>query len=298
MRVFVTGATGLIGRALCRALSERGFGVTALTRQAAPRGLPAGVQVIQGNPAVAGAWQEALGACDACVNLAGEPVAAGRWNEGRKRAIRESRVQATRNVAAVVAAGGPRVLVNGSAVGYYGARGDEPLGESAPAGDDWLSRVCLEWERSAEPAAKRARLVLLRTGIVLSREGGALPRMALPFRLFLGGPIGDGSFWQPWIHLADEVGLLVWALGEERVRGALNASAPAPVRNRDLAKALGRALRRPSLLPAPAAAVRVLLGEMADVVVTGQRVLPEKALALGYRFGFPEVGAALRDLLS
>lgn len=298
MRVFVTGATGLIGRALCRALAERGQVVTALTRQAAPRGLPTGVQVIQGDPAVPGAWQEVLGRCDACVNLAGEPVAAGRWNDDRKRAIRESRILATRNVAAVVAERGPRVLVNGSAIGYYGPRGDEPLGESAPPGADWLARVCLEWERSAEPAARRARVALVRTGIVLSRQGGALPRMALPFRLFLGGPIGGGAFWQSWIHLADEVGLLLLALEDERVAGALNAAAPGPSRNRDLARALGRALRRPSLVPVPAAAVRALLGEMADVVVTGQRVLPEKALALGYRFRFPEVESALRDLLA
>ncbi len=296
MRVFVTGATGLIGRALCRTLLEQGHAVTALTRQAVPRGLPTGVRLVQGDPAVPGPWQEVLAGCDACVNLAGEPVAGGRWTEARKRAIRDSRVLSTRNVAAVAAERGPRVLLNGSAVGFYGARGDEPLHESAPPGSDFLARTCLEWEGAAAPAARRARVVLCRTGIVLAREGGALPRMVLPFKLFAGGPIGGGAFWQSWIHLADEVGLLAWALGEERLSGPLNATAPAPVRNRDLARALGKALRRPSLLPAPALAVRILLGEMADVVVTGQRVLPGKALELGYRFRFPEAEAALGDL--
>lgn len=295
MRVFVTGATGLVGRTLCRSLVEQGHAVTALTRQAAPRGLPIGVRLVQGDPAVPGPWQEVLAGCDACVNLAGEPVAGGRWTEARKRIIRDSRVLATRHVAAVVAERGPRVLLNGSAIGFYGPRGDEPLQESAPPGSDFLARTCLEWEGAAAPAARRARVVLCRTGIVLAREGGALSRMALPFKLFVGGPIGGGAFWQSWIHLADEVGLLAWALGEERLSGPLNATAPAPVRNRDLARALGKALRRPSVLPAPALAVRILLGEMADVVVAGQRVLPGKALELGYRFRFPELEVALRE---
>ncbi|HEU4382711.1 MAG TPA: TIGR01777 family oxidoreductase [Anaeromyxobacteraceae bacterium] len=296
MRVFVTGATGLIGRALCRSLLEGGHSVLALSRRAAPQGLPAGAEPVQGDPAAPGRWQEALAGCDACLNLAGEPVAAGRWTRARKQAIRDSRVLATRNVAAVVAERGPAVLVNASAIGYYGPRGDEALDESAPPGSDFLSRTCVEWEGAAAPAAKRARVVLARTGLVLAREGGALPRMALPFKLFAGGPIGDGSFWQSWVHLADEVGLLAWALREERLAGPLNATAPAPVRNRDLARALGRALHRPSFLPAPALAVRVLIGEMAEVAVTGQRVLPARALDLGYRFRYSEVEAALRDL--
>ncbi|HEY6105292.1 MAG TPA: TIGR01777 family oxidoreductase [Anaeromyxobacteraceae bacterium] len=296
MRVFVTGATGLIGRALCRSLLEDGHAVLALSRQEAPRGLPAGVQPVRGDPAVPGEWQETLAGCDACLNLAGEPVS-GRWTASRKRAIRDSRVLATRNVAAVVADRGPSVLVNGSAIGFYGPRGDEDLDESAPPGSDFLGRTCLEWEGAAAPAAKRARVVLARTGIVLAKEGGALSAMALPFKLFAGGPIGDGSFWQSWIHLADEVGLMAWALREGRVSGPLNATAPAPARNRDLARALGRALHRPSFLSAPALAVRAILGEMAEVVVSGQRVLPAKALALGYRFRFPGLEAALADLL-
>ena len=297
MRVFVTGATGLIGLALCRALVEKGHAVAALTRQAKPRGLAPGVEAVQGDPAAAGAWQEVLAGCDACVNLAGESVAGGRWTPARKRAIRDSRVHATRNVVAVVAERGPRVVVNGSAIGWYGPRGDEPLDESAPPGADFLAQACAEWEAEAAAASRRARVVLLRSGIVLSGKGGALEQMARPFKLFAGGPIGDGAFWQSWIHLADEVALAVWALEDQRVSGPLNATAPEPVRNRDFARALGQALRRPSFLPAPVLAVRALFGEMADVVVTGQRVLPKKALSAGFRFRFPEVGAALRDLL-
>lgn len=298
MRVFVTGATGLVGRALVPALAARGDEVLALSRRPAPEGLPPRVRAVQGDPARPGAWQEALATCDACVNLAGEPVAGGRWTEARKRAIRESRIEATRNVAAVVAARGPRVLVSGSAIGYYGSRGDEALDESSRPGDDFLGRTCVEWEAAADAASPRARVVKVRTGIVLAREGGALPKLVLPFRMLAGGPVGDGSFWQSWIHLADEVGLLLLALDDARAEGPLDATAPGPVRNRELARAIGRVLRRPSLLPTPALALRVALGEMADVVLASQRVLPAKALALGYRFRFPTIEPALRDLLA
>lgn len=297
MKVFVTGATGLVGRALCDALARRGDAVTALSRSGdAARRLPRGVEAVTGDPTAPGPWQERLAAADACVNLAGEPLDA-RWNEERKRRFRSSRVDATGNVAAVVRAGGPKVLVSASAVGFYGDRGDEVLDESSAPGGDFLARLCQEWEQAAVPAAARARVVLLRTGIVLAREGGALPRMARPFRLFAGGPLGDGRAYQPWIHLADEVGLALLALDHPEARGPLNAAAPEPVRNRDLARAIGRALSRPALLPAPAAALRLAVGEMAEVVLASQQVVPRKALALGYRFRFPEVGGAMKDLL-
>jgi uncharacterized protein (TIGR01777 family) len=297
MHVFLTGATGLIGRALVPALRAAGHEVIALSRRAAPGRSPGGAEMVQGDPTRPGPWQEALGRCDACVHLAGEPVAAGRWSEERKRTIRESRVASTRLVAEAIARGGPRVLVSGSAVGYYGSRGDEELDETSPPGDDFLARVCVAWEEAARPAAARARVVLLRTGIVLATEGGALPRMLTPFRFFAGGPLGDGAFWQPWIHLADEVGLIVWALGNGAVEGPLDATAPAPVRNRDLARSIGETLRRPSVLAAPRRLVELALGELASAVMGSQRALPRKALALGYRFRFPELGPALRDLL-
>jgi uncharacterized protein (TIGR01777 family) len=298
MKVFVTGATGLVGRALCTELVSTGHTVLGLSRRAGPAaGLPAGVQPVAGDPARPGPWQEALASADACVHLAGEPVAAGRWTPARKAAIEASRVDSTRLVAGVVAAGGPRLLICGSAVGFYGTRGDEVLDEASPAGEGFLAEVCQRWEAAAAPAAARARLVLLRTGIVLARDGGALPKLVLPFKLFAGGPMGDGAFWQPWIHLADEVGLIRFALEDGRVAGPLNASAPEPVTNRDFASTLGAVLHRPSFLPAPAAAIRLAVGEMAAVVLASQRMVPRKALALGYAFRFPELAPALHDLL-
>jgi len=297
MHVFVTGATGLIGRALCPALVARGHAVVALTRSAARARLPAAVELVEGDPTRAGRWQEALARADACVNLAGEPLDAGRWNPERKRAFRASRADATRNVAEAIGAGGPRVLVSASAVGFYGDRGDEPLDERAPPGRDFLAELCVAWEEAAAPAAARARVVFLRTGIALARQGGALPRMVRPFRLLAGGPLGHGRFWQPWIHLVDVVGLALLALEDARAEGPLNAVAPEPIRNRDLARAIGRALSRPSFLPAPALAIRLAIGEMAEVVLSSQRVVPAKALALGYPFRFPAIDGALQELL-
>jgi uncharacterized protein (TIGR01777 family) len=296
MRVFLTGATGLIGRALSASLCGDGHEVVALSRGASPAGLPAGSRAVLGDPAVPGAWQDELSRCDACVNLAGEPVAAGRWTEERRRRIRDSRVNATRNLAAAIAGGGPTVLVSGSAIGYYGPRGDEVLDEASPPGDDFLARVAVEWEEAASQAARRARVVLVRTGIVLAAEGGALPKLALPFRLLAGGPVGDGRFWQSWIHIADQVGILRLALEDPAASGPVNATAPDPVRNRDLARAMGRVLRRPSLLATPAFAGRAALGEMAEAVLASQRVVPRAALSLGYRFRWPALEPALRDL--
>jgi hypothetical protein len=182
-------------------------------------------------------------------------------------------------------------------VGFYGSRGDEVLDESSPGGDDFLAEVSAAWEEAARPAERRARVVLLRTGIVLAREGGALPKLVQPFRLFAGGPLGDGAFWQPWIHLADEVGVVLLALDDARARGPMNATAPEPARNRDLAKAVGRVLRRPSALRTPALAVRLALGEAATMVLASQRAVPAKALSLGHRFRFPDLEGALEDLL-
>jgi uncharacterized protein (TIGR01777 family) len=297
MHVFVTGATGLIGVPLCRALVDAGHAVTALSRYASPGRLPREVRIARGDPSVAGAWQEALAACDACVSLAGEPVAAGRWTDERKRRIRGSRIDGSARIAEVVASRGPAVWVSGSAVGLYGARGDEAVDETARPGADFLADVCQAWEAAARPAEARARVVFLRTGIVLAREGGALQQMLLPFRFFAGGPVGKGDFWMPWIHLADEVALILFALGDSRVLGPVNATAPEPARNRDLAKAIGRALHRPSALPLPTAVLKLALGEMAEVVTSGQRAVPKKALDLGFRFRFPGVDAALADLL-
>jgi uncharacterized protein (TIGR01777 family) len=298
MHVFVTGATGLIGRTLAAELLRRGHVVTALSRspRAAAR-LPAGVRPVTGDPTARGAWQEVLASCDACVHLAGEPLAEGRWTAEKKRRIRESRVRSSELVAAVVRERGPAVLVSGSAVGFYGSRGDEVLDEASPPGEGFLAETCRAWEEAAAPAASRARLVWLRTGIVLSREGGALPRLALPFRMFAGGPLGKGDFYMPWVHVADLVALVLFALDDARVSGPLCGVAPEPARNRDLARALGRALHRPSGVPAPEIAIRLALGETADAVLASQRVVPRKALSLGFGFRFPTLDLALRDLL-
>jgi hypothetical protein len=192
----------------------------------------------------------------------------------------------------------PRVLLQGSAVGYYGPSGDSVVTEEHPPGDDFLARVCIDWERStAEVEGWGVRRALLRTGIVLARGGGALPKMALPFRLFAGGPLGDGRQWVPWIHLADEVGAIRFLLEAEGARGPFNLSAPEPVQNRDLARALGEALHRPSLLPTPSFALHLALGEMAGMVLEGQRAVPRALEGLGYAFRFPALGPALHDLL-
>jgi hypothetical protein len=296
MQVFVTGATGLIGRALAAGLVQDGHQVSALTRGDGA-GLPAGVRRVQGDPCRPGGWEEALAGCEACVHLAGEPVAAGRWTEERKRRIRDSRVESTARIAAVLARRGPSVLVLGSAVGYYGPQGDELLDEASPAGGDFLAQVSQAWEAAAVPAQARARVALLRTGLVLSGQGGALPRMAQPFRAFVGGQIGDGAFWMPWIHLADELGLIRLALEDGRVSGPMNGAAPEPVRNRDFARLLGQVLHRPSLVRTPPVALRAVLGEMAGALMVSQRVIPRKALDLGYRFRFPSLAPALADLL-
>lgn len=296
MHVFVTGATGLIGRALCEALVRRGDEVTALSRRpGAAR--PAGVRLVEGDPAVAGRWIEALAGADAVVHLAGEPVAGGRWTAARKARIVASRLDSTRLVAGSVAAGGPHVLVQGSATGFYGDRGDEPLDEAAAPGRGFLADLSVRWEAAAAPAAARARVVFIRTGLVLARQGGALPALARPFRLLVGGPLGDGLGWQPWIHLADELGLLLLALDDARASGPLNAVAPAPVRQAELARTLARVLRRPNLFPVPALTLRVAVGEMAEVLLASQRVVPGVAQTLGYRFRFPALEPALRDLL-
>jgi uncharacterized protein (TIGR01777 family) len=296
MEVFVTGATGLIGRNLCVALLARGDQVTALSRRPGAA-LPLGVRGVEGDPAVPGPWTGALVRAGAVVHLAGEPVAGGRWTAARKARIVASRLDSTRCVAEAVAAGGPEVLVQGSAVGFYGDRGDDLLDETAAPGHGFLAELSARWEAAAAPAAARARVVLLRTGIVLARDGGALPALARPFRLFAGGPIGDGRAWQPWIHLADQVGLILLALDDARARGPLNAVAPGPVRQGELARTLAGVLHRPNLLPVPALALRLAVGEMAEVLLASQRVVPARAQALGYRFQFPELKAALEDLL-
>ncbi|TDA64084.1 MAG: TIGR01777 family protein [Clostridia bacterium] len=302
MRVLVTGGTGLIGSALCASLLRDGHHPVVLSRrpEAARSRLGDGVEVVRwasGEPLPAVALEDVK----AVVNLAGESLGAGRWTAARKEQIMESRREVTRNLVLSIAGSGERarVLVNASAVGYYGPRGDEEVTEKDAPGDDFLARVCRAWEVEACRAEDLGvRVVILRFGIVLARKGGSLPRLVRPFRFFLGGPLGSGRQWVSWVHLADALGLIRLALEEEGLAGPLNVTAPQPVRMEELARTLGRVLGRPSRLRLPAVVLRLALGEMADMLLTGQRVLPERALRAGYSFHYPGLEAALRDLLA
>ncbi|MBI4574937.1 MAG: TIGR01777 family protein [Planctomycetes bacterium] len=295
MRVFVAGSTGLIGRRLCARLRSEGCGVIAHTRDAARARavLGEGVEVATGG-------HGAVDGADAVVNLAGENLFARRWSRAQKEVLRSSRVQGTRRLAEAIRAARepPRVLVSGSAIGYYGFRGDEVLDETSPPGDDFLSRLCREWEEAArEVEAVGTRVVLLRTGVVLDPAGGALARMLIPFRLCLGGPVGSGRQWVSWVHAADLVDLVLAALQGEEWRGPVNGTAPSPVPNGEFSRALGRALGRPCWAPVNGLVLRVAMGEVADLVRRGQRVVPRRALELGHAFRFPTVDAALADLV-
>jgi uncharacterized protein (TIGR01777 family) len=304
MRVFLTGGTGLVGSRLVRALRNRGDVVVVLSRRPdAWQRVGPDVTVVVGDPTAAGPWQDQLAAGDAVVNLAGAGIFDKRWNAAYKAAIRDSRVRTTEHVAAALAGqptradGSPKVLVSGSAIGYYGPHGDEELDESSPPGDDFMAGVCVEWEAATRPAAAAGvRVVLLRTGIVLDRSGGALKQLWLPFKMGAGGPVGSGKQYMSWVHHADEVGLILLALDHSEAVGPLNATAPRPVTNKEFGKALGRALGRPAVLPTPAFGLRLLLGEAAGVVTTGQRVLPRRAEALGYQFQYPDIDSALRQI--
>ncbi|HXO20989.1 MAG TPA: TIGR01777 family oxidoreductase [Thermoanaerobaculia bacterium] len=300
MRVLITGGSGLIGLALARELASAGHEVVILTRDPGRLPpLPANVRGVGWDGVSPAGWGE-LVSDSAIVQLAGENIGAGRWTAERKRRIRDSRVLSGEAVTAAIRAADPRprVLLQGSAVGYYGPCGDEEVGEDHPAGSDFLARVCVDWEASTAAAeGLGVRRVVLRTGVVLAREGGALPKVVLPFRLLAGGPLGSGRQWFPWIHLADEVGAIRFLLEDAEARGPFNLSAPNPVTSRELARELGRVLHRPSFLPTPAFALRLAMGEMADMVLAGQRAVPRQLLARGYPFRHPELGPALRDLL-
>ena len=299
MKVAVTGATGLIGRRLVERLNRRGDEVTALARHPRRASERLGVEAVGWDALAGTAPAEALAGRDGVVHLAGETVGQ-RWTETAKRAIRDSRVEGTRNLVAGLRAADPRprVLASASAVGYYGPHGDESVDESTPPAADFLASVCVEWEREAETAADLGlRVVKVRTGLVLDRSGGALRAMLPPFKLGLGGPVAGGRHYMPWIHIDDVVGIYLAALDDDRWSGPANAAAPEPVTNREFSRVLGRVMRRPALLPVPALPLRLLLGEMGEVVTTGQRALPKRPLELGYAFAHPELEEALRSAL-
>jgi uncharacterized protein (TIGR01777 family) len=300
MRVTVTGATGLIGTTLLVELQTLGAEVTVLSRDPARARAALGVEAVRWDPLNERVPAQALAGRDAVVHLAGEPVAQ-RWSERARWAIRESRTLGTRHLVEGLrdcGEGRPRVLVSSSAIGYYGAHREEPLDEEAPPGRDFLAEVCVAWETQARVAEEvGVRTVQVRTGVVLDPRGGALAKMLPPFRLGVGGPVAGGSQYVSWIHVADLVAIVRTALEDERWSGAVNGTAPEPVTNRELSRALGRALHRPALLPVPGAALRALYGEMAQIVTTGARVLPVKPLMLGYEVRHPHLEEALAAAL-
>jgi uncharacterized protein len=272
-----------------------------LTRRPAQvTGLPTGVRAVGWDGATAQGWGALADGADAIINLAGESIGDGRWTAERKARIVSSRVNAGQAVSAAIqsARQKPQVLIQSSAVGYYGPQHDELLDETAPAGQDYLARVAEQWEASSQAVeAHGVRRVIIRTGVVLSPAGGALPRLVLPFRFFVGGPMGGGKQWLPWIHMADEVGAIRFLMDRPDAQGAFNLAAPNPVTNATFAHTLGRVMRRPALIPVPAFVLRLLLGEMATVVLDGQRQVPKRLLRLGYTFKFPALEPALRDLV-
>jgi uncharacterized protein (TIGR01777 family) len=300
MNVTLTGATGLLGAALVRALRERGDAVTVLSRDPdRARAALGDVEAHAWQPLQEPAPEAALSGRDAVLHLAGETVAQ-RWTDASRRAIRDSREIGTRNLVAGIGAADPRprVLVSASAVGYYGPRGDEPIAEDTAPGDDFLAQVCVAWEREASRAAEHGlRVAVLRTGVVLDEEGGALAKMLPFFRLGIGGPVAGGRQYMPWIHAEDIVGLYLAALDDGAWQGAINACAPEPATNRDFSRALGRALHRPAFAPVPGLAVRLLYGDMAEIVTTGQRAVPMRALERGHAFRHTDLEEALRDAL-
>ena len=305
MRVFLTGGTGLIGSRIVQKLRARGDVPVVLSRSAGParQKLGEGVEVVEGDPMLAGDWTAKVEGCDAVLHLAGENVFGKRWNPAFEQLLVDSRIKSTNNIAQALmrsprrADGSPKTLVNASAIGIYGPHGDEELTEESPPGSDFLAKLCVDWEsaaRSVEAAGVRSTQV--RVGIVLDKKGGALAKLLTPFKMFVGGPVGSGKQYMAWIHHDDIVGLFLFALDTPGCVGPINGTAPHPVTNRDFSKALGKALHRPAIFPTPGFALKILLGKAGELVTNGQRVVPKKALALGYPFRYPTLDGALAEI--
>jgi uncharacterized protein len=307
MKVVIAGGSGFLGSPLAWAWAEEGHDVRVLTRGLAPgqaqhesgTGKPGITRVGWIPDGSAGQLAREFDGAAAVINLSGESIAGKRWSAARKQALRDSRILATRTLVNALAetATPPSTFISGSGIGYYGDRGNEPLTESSSPGNDFLAHLCVEWEAEARRAETPAvRVVLIRTGLVLEKSGGVLPPMMRPFRFFAGGPIGSGRQYMPWVHRLDWIEMVRWLVETPAVKGAVNISAPHPVTNAEFARALGRALHRPALVPAPRFALKIALGEMADAVVSGQRAFPKRAQAAGYHFRYPEIDIAFRGI--
>lgn len=296
MRVVIAGGSGFLGRALQNHLRHQGHVAVVLTRRPTPNGSDAVTWAPDGS---AGPWTAALADADAVVNLAGEHLAAKRWTAARKAVLRSSRILSTRSIVRAIRAATPRprALLNVSGTGYYGERRDAIVTEATPAGTDFLALLCADWEREAERAADVTRVVRMRNGAVLHPSSGALKEMLLPFRLGIGGPVGSGRQYLPWIHLDDWVALVTWLIEASDAHGAFNLTTPLPTTNAEFSHALGRALRRPAITPVPGFALRALYGEIAGTLLTGQRAIPQRATEMGFSFRFAEIDVALHHLL-
>ena len=301
MKIIVTGGTGLIGSALINALLQEKHEIVVPSR--APervKSIPASVTVVKWDGKTAADWGQHVDGADAIVNLAGESIAPMPWIGDRKEKIRASRVNASHAIVDAVnqAKNKPRVVVQSSAIGFYGIHGDETLNENAPAGKDFLASVCVDWENSTQAVeAQGVRRVVYRTGLVLDAKGGVLPLIALPFQFFVGGKLGSGKQWMSWIHMADEIAAIQMLIKNENARGVFNLTAPNPVRNQDFSQALGKAMGRPSAIPVPGFAMKIPFGEMADLMLlNGQRIVPEHLQQLGFQFRFPTLEQAFQDL--
>jgi uncharacterized protein (TIGR01777 family) len=298
MKIVIAGGTGLIGQRLADRATQQGHDVVVLTRR--PHAPSGRVTSLAWSGRDAGPWTAAIEAADAVVNLAGASVAGGRWTARRKQLIRDSRIDATRALVDAMsnASRRPRVLVNASGVGYYGSVEEGAVTESSPAGTDFLAVVCRDWELEAQRAVSAGvRVAMLRTGMVLDAAGGALPRLALPFRFFVGGPLGTGRQWVPWIHHDDVTDAILHIITTPGLSGPVNLASPQPVRMAEFCSVLGKVLRRPSWAPVPSFVLRAILGEMSGIILTGQSVVPEKLVASGYRYRHADLGSALRDLM-
>lgn len=298
MKVFMTGGTGFVGSYLSRELVQKGHDITILTRRDKPPAAAPGISFITGDPTQEGPWMGAVPEHDWIINLAGASIFS-RWSEAYKQEVYDSRIRTTRNLVIALAQGDRRQLFcSTSAVGYYGPRGDEVLTEDSPQDSYFLAKLSEDWEAEALKARELGiRVVITRFGIVMGRGGGALGQMAPMFKRFLGGPLGSGQQWFSWIHQADHTRAFSFIQAHPEIHGPVNLTAPNPVRNRELSRALGKALHRPAFLPAPAFMMRLILGEMAGALLTGQRVIPKKLMDAGFKFNFPTIEEALKDLL-
>jgi uncharacterized protein (TIGR01777 family) len=299
MKIAITGASGFIGGILADHLWTRRHHLVLLSRNPPEVSNLTQQEWIAWNPGASGDWEEAIEGVDGIINLAGEPIAAKRWSDSQKEKIRFSRIESTKALVKAIgkAKQKPKFLISSSAVGYYGPRGDETVTEETAPGTDYLARVCVDWEKEARNAESYdVRVVLVRTGIVLDKGKGALAKMIVPFKYFAGGPLGSGNQWMPWIHIADQIGLLTFLLENQNACGPFNATAPNPVTMSEFCKTLGNVLNRPSWASVPGSMLTILVGEMAEMLLNGQRAVPQAAIKLGYEFMYPHLMPALESL--